>query len=274
MTTAALNGLFNNKKQALKMPALFIGHGSPMNAIDENKFTKALGGIANKIPLPTAILCISAHWMTEGTWITKMDKPKTIHDFYGFPKALFDVQYPAPGSPELAGEIQKLVTDPEIHADTEAWGLDHGTWSVLRHMYPEANIPVMQLSLYMHQPGHYHFKLGQELAKLRERGVLIVGSGNIVHNLRQIRWEADSKPHDWALEFDEWSKQKILQRDFKALQDDVLKTAAGKLAVPTWDHYYPLHYIMGLASREDEIKFEYEEMQNASISMRTLSVGL
>lgn len=274
MTTATLNGLLQNKKQDHKMPALFIGHGSPMNAIQTNAYTKFLGDVVSKIPLPTAILCISAHWMTDGTWVTKMDNPKTIHDFYGFPQPLFDIQYPAPGSPELAADIQKLVSNPVIHADTEEWGLDHGTWAVLRHMYPEANIPVLQLSLNMNKPGEYHFKLGQELAKLRERGVLIVGSGNIVHNLRQIRWESNAKPLDWALEFDEWSKQKILQRDNKALQDDVLKTQAGRLAVPTMDHYYPLHYIMGLASNEDEIKFEYEEIQNASISMRTVSVGM
>ena len=274
MTAAALNGLLQNKKQAQKMPALFIGHGSPMNAIETNNFTRALGDIASKIPRPSAIVCVSAHWMTEGTWITQMERPKTIHDFYGFPQPLFDVQYPAPGSPQLAGEIQTLIGKEKIHADTEAWGLDHGTWSVLRHMYPEANIPVMQLSLYMAQPHDYHFRLGQELAKLRERGVLIVGSGNIVHNLRHIRWEANAKPHDWALEFDEWSKQKILQRDFKALQNEVLNSQAGRLAVPTMDHYYPLHYILGLAAKDDEIKFEYEEMQNASISMRTVSVGL
>lgn len=274
MTAAALNGLLQNKKQVQKMPALFIGHGSPMNAIDTNNFTRALGDISKRIPLPTAILCVSAHWMTEGTWVTKMENPKTIHDFYGFPKPLFDVQYPAPGGPEMADEIQKLVSDSKIHADTEAWGLDHGSWSVLRHMYPEANIPVMQLSLYMSQPSEYHFKLGQELAKLRERGVLIVGSGNIVHNLRKIKWESNATPYDWALEFDEWSKEKIIKRDFKSLQTDVLKTEAGKLAVPTMDHYFPLHYVLGLASRGDDIKFEYEEMQNASISMRTISVGL
>ncbi|MGE3609547.1 MAG: 4,5-DOPA dioxygenase extradiol [Bacteriovoracaceae bacterium] len=259
---------------AQKMPALFIGHGSPMNAIVENNFTRTLQGLGKKIPKPKAILVVSAHWMTEGTWITKMERPKTIHDFYGFPKALFDVQYPTPGSPEIASEIQKLVNDPKIHSDTEAWGLDHGTWSVLRHMYPAANIPVMQLSLYMTQPHEYHFKLGQELAKLRERGVLLIGSGNIVHNLRQIKWDENSTPHAWAVEFDEWCKEKIIKRDFKALQTEVLKTEAGRLSVPTMEHYYPLHYILGSASLDDEIKFEYEEIQNGSISMRTVSIGL
>jgi 4,5-DOPA dioxygenase extradiol len=256
------------------MPALFIGHGSPMNALQVNDFTRTLNKIASRIARPEAILSISAHWMTEGSWVTKMDRPKTIHDFYGFPKSLFDVQYPAPGSPELADEIIGLVSDQKIHADTEAWGLDHGTWSVMRHMYPEANIPVVQLSLHMAQPGAYHFGLGQELAKLRNRGVLIVGSGNIVHNLRVIKWEPNAAPYDWAIEFDEWSKEKIIQRDFMALQQDFLETEAGRMAVPTMEHYLPLLYILGLTSDDDQIKFEYEEIQNASISMRTISIGL
>jgi 4,5-DOPA dioxygenase extradiol len=257
-----------------KMPALFIGHGSPMNAISENSFTHALKSIAQKMTLPKAIVCISAHWMTEGTWVTKMSKPKTIHDFYGFPQALFDVQYSAPGKPELAEDIKNLVSDSKIHSDTEMWGLDHGTWSVLKHMYPKADVPVLQLSLDMAKSPEYHFKLGQELMKLREQGVLIVGSGNIVHNLRQLKWEANAAPYEWALEFDQWTKEKIITRDFKALQTDILKTEMGKLSIPTMDHYYPLLYILGLATSADEIKFEYEEIQNASISMRSFSIGI
>ncbi len=274
MTTKVLEELFVSKKQSHKMPALFIGHGSPMNAIDSNNFTRTLENLSHRIVQPKAILCVSAHWMTEGTWITSMELPKTIHDFYGFPQALFDVQYPAPGDPQLARDIQTLVGEKTIHEDKEAWGLDHGTWSVIRHMYPAANIPVLQLSLYMARPADYHFVLGQQLAQLRERGVLIVGSGNIVHNLRLLKWEAEAKPHEWALEFDQWSKEKILSRDFKSLQEDFQKTEAGRLAVPTLDHYLPLHYILGLAGKDEEIKFEYEEIQNASISMRTVSVGL
>lgn len=274
MTTVGLNALLQNKKQAKKMPALFIGHGSPMNAIQDNDFSRTLEKLGNKLPRPSAVLVVSAHWMTKGTWVTKMESPKTIHDFYGFPEELFNVQYPAPGSPEVADEVQKIVKGTTIHADTHEWGLDHGTWSVLRHIYPEANIPVLQLSLDMTQSHEYHYKLGQELSKLRERGILIVGSGNIVHNLRQIKWGEHAVPYDWALEFDQWSKKKILQRDFKALQADVLNTEAGKLAVPTMDHYFPLHYVLGLVSSNDEINFEYEEMQNASISMRSLSIGL
>ncbi len=260
-------------KKTEKMPALFIGHGSPMNAIETNDFTRMLSQLGKTIPTPEAILCISAHWMTEGSWLTKMDHPKTIHDFYGFPKSLFDVQYPAPGRPDIAGDIQNTVMNPVLHLDTENWGLDHGSWSILRHMYPEANVPVIQLSLDMRHSAEYHFKLGQELSKLRERGILIVGSGNIVHNLRTINWETHSKPLDWALEFDHWAKEKLLKRDFKALQTDFLRTEAGRLSVPTMEHYYPLQYITGLASQSDEIKFEFEEIHNASISMRCFSVG-
>ena len=253
------------------MPALFLGHGSPMNAILDNAFTRRLNELGKEIERPDAILVISAHWMSEGSWITHMEKPKTIHDFYGFPKPLFDIQYPAPGRPEIAEAIQKEILDPKIQLDHEAWGLDHGTWSVLRHMYPEADIPVMQLSIYMTQPPEYHMKLGLELAKLREKGVLIVGSGNIVHNLRRIKWEENASPYEWALEFDEWSNEKLIKRDFKALQNDFLKTESGRLSVPTMEHYYPLLYVLGASTSKDELKFEYEEIQNGSISMRCLN---
>lgn len=279
MTAAKINDLselgelFTKKTRATSMPALFLGHGSPMNAIDDNAFTRSLASLAQKLPRPEAVLCVSAHWMSEGSWITHMEKPKTIHDFYGFPKPLFDVQYPAPGRPDIAQAIKKEIIDPKIHLDHEAWGLDHGTWGVLKHMYPDANIPVMQLSIYMTQPPEYHFKLGQELAKLRDKGILIVGSGNIVHNLRTIKWEKDAAPYDWAIEFDEWSKEKLLKRDFRALQNDVLNFEAGRLSVPTMDHYYPLLYVLGASSGKDELKFEYEEIQNSSISMRCLSFG-
>lgn len=262
-----------NKKDVSIMPALFVGHGSPMNAIEDNSFTKSLTSLGEKIEKPEAILCISAHWMTEGTWITSMEKPKTIHDFYGFPQVLFDIQYPAPGRPDVAEAIRKEIVAPPIHLDNGAWGLDHGTWSILKHMYPKADVPVMQLSLNIGQHPEYHFKLGQELKKLRENGVMILGSGNIVHNLRAIKWERDARPHDWAIEFDEWSKDKLTKRDFKSLQNDFLKTEAGRLSVPTMDHYYPLLYVLGASSPNEELKFEYEEIQNSSISMRAFSFG-
>ncbi len=256
-----------------RMPLLFIGHGSPMNAIDSNEYTKMLTALGLNLPTPKTILVISAHWMTEGSWVTEMANPKTIHDFYGFPQALFDVKYPAPGSPETAKLIQDMTSQPKIHGDKEMWGLDHGTWSVLRHMYPKADIPVLQLSLHMSQPPEYHINLGKQIAKLRDHGVLIVGSGNLVHNLRQIRWEADAKPFDWAVEYDEWLKKKLIDRDFKAVLNDFDKTTAGKLSVPTLDHYYPLHYILGAADDQDQLNFEYEELQNGSISMRSFRIG-
>lgn len=267
-----LEKLVSPKKQGTLMPTIFFGHGSPMNAIQDNAYTRSLSSLGEKLPVPEAILCVSAHWMTRGTWITHMEKPKTIHDFYGFPQPLFDIQYPAPGSPDIAKLVQKEVNEPKIQLN-EDWGLDHGTWAVLKFLYPKANIPVMQLSLDMTQPPEYHFKLGQKLAKLREKGVLIIGSGNIVHNLRTIKWESNAAPYDWAIEYDEWSKEKLLKRDFKALQTDVVKTQAGRLSVPTMDHYYPLLYILGASNIKDEMRFEYEEIQNSSISMRSFSFG-
>jgi len=257
----------------MRAPVLFIGHGSPMNALDDNSFTRSLGRMRGLYPHPKAILCVSAHWMTEGTWVTHMRKPKTIHDFYGFPEELFAIQYPAPGSPEIAEMVSATVTDPKVHADDEMWGLDHGTWSVLRHVFPDAKIPVLQLSIYMAQPPEYHYRIGKQLRKLRDHGILIVGSGNIVHNLRQIRWEADAKPFDWAVEFDEWVKARLEKRDFKALVNDFAKSPSGRLSVPTPDHYYPLLYTLGAMEEGDQLRFEYEGIQNGSISMRALSIG-
>lgn len=259
------------KTQSERAPVLFIGHGSPMNAIANNSFTQTLGHLKNIFPNPKAILCISAHWMTEGTWVTHMKNPKTIHDFHGFPEELFSVQYPAPGSPEMAELVKKTVTDLTVSLDDEMWGLDHGTWSVLRHVFPAANIPVLQLSLHMEKPPEYHYELGEKLRPLRDAGVLIVGSGNVVHNLRKIKWESEATPYDWAIEFDEWIKAKLEARDFDAIINRFDQTEAGKLSVPTNEHYYPLLYTLGAAVPEDKLHFEFEGIQNGSISMRTLS---
>lgn len=259
----------NHTKTEGRMPILFIGHGSPMNAIETNPYTEMLGNLSAKIQKPKAILMVSAHWMTEGTWVLGMDQPKTIHDFYGFPQQLFDVQYPAPGSPETARLVQKTVIDPQINNDLEMWGFDHGAWSVLRHMYPQADVPVLQLSLYMARSPEYHFKIGQQLSNLRNQGVLIIGSGNLVHNLRKMDWTTHAKPHDWAVEFDAWLKSKIESRDFTALNNDYHHSEAGKLSIPTIDHYLPLPYILGAADSKDELRFEFEELHNAAISMRT-----
>ena len=254
------------------MPSLFIGHGNPMNAVRENAFTKCLHQLGQKIPTPKAIICISAHWMTEGSWVTGMKRPETIHDFYGFPQKLFDVQYNAPGAPELATHINAAITHPKINIDNSEWGLDHGTWSVLTHMYPAANIPVLQLSLDMTKPPEYHLDLGRQLRALRSEGVLIIGSGNIVHNLRKIDFADDAAPFDWAVEFDDWVKNRTEARDYKALLNP--SSEAAKLSIPTTEHWLPLLYTLGSAEVTDELKFEYEGIENASISMRCLSFGM
>lgn len=244
-----------------------------MNALADNAFTRSLARLAEEIPKPRAILCVSAHWMTEGTWITHMPRPKTIHDFYGFPRELFDVQYPAPGHSEIAEEIQSHFNQDgsrsKIQLDDEFWGLDHGTWSVLRPMYPLADVPVMQLSLNMAQPGEYHLELGSQLRFLRERGILIVGSGNIVHNLRRIHFEEDAPPYDWAVEFDAWVKDRLIQKDYGSLVSGIERAPNGKLSVPTFDHWYPLLYVLGASEPSDQLRFFYEGIENSSISMRS-----
>ncbi len=257
-----------------RMPVIFIGHGNPMHAIADNAFTQALARLGREIPRPRAILCASAHWMTEGSWITRMAQPRTIHDFYGFPEALFQVQYPAPGSPAIADFIRARIEDPKVHPDDENWGLDHGTWAVLRHMYPEADIPVLQLSIYMEQPAEYHFKLGEQLRPLRDEGILIVGSGNIVHNLRRAVLRGEVAPYDWAVEFDAWVKARLENRDYAALRNDALSTTAGRLSIPSPDHWYPLFYPLGAADDRDALRYEYEGLENGSISMRCFSLGL
>ncbi len=255
------------------LPVLFIGHGSPMNAIANNPYTQTLARIGQEIPKPSAILCISAHWMTEGTWITHMQNPRTIHDFYGFPQALFDIQFPAPGSPMIAELVQKTVRSYDIQLDDELWGFDHGTWSVLRHMYPQNNVPVLQLSINITKPFEFHFELGKELRALREQNILIVGSGNIVHNLRKISWDTHAEPYDWAIEFDEWSKQQILSRNASSLVEHALDAKSGQLSIPTTDHYIPFLYALGASTEKDAIRFEYEGIENASISMRSVRFG-
>lgn len=267
-----INKIFDDQNSE-KMPVLFIGHGSPMNAIDNNEYTRTLSKLGMNLPIPKAILVVSAHWMTEGSWVTEMANPKTIHDFYGFPEVLYDIQYPVPGSPKIAKLVQSMTIQPKIYGDDKSWGLDHGSWSVLRHMYPEAIIPVLQLSLNMAESPVYHIELGKQLAKLRYKGILILGSGNLVHNLAQIRWEPNAKPYDWAIEYDEWLKQKLITGDYNAVLNDFHHSSAGKLSVPTFEHYYPLHYVLGAANDKDELKFEYEELQNGSISMRSFSLS-
>lgn len=256
-----------------RMPVVFIGHGNPMNAVRDTPFTRELGELGKRLPRPKAVLCVSAHWMTEGTWVTHMGRPKTIHDFYGFPQELFDIQYPAPGDPTTAERISKESSHPSIHPDNELWGLDHGTWSVLRHMYPAADVPVLQLSLNLIQGPEFHFALGEKLKYLRREGILIIGSGNIVHNLRRVNFADNARPFDWAIEFDAWVKQRLQEGNYKAIVEDARDTEAGRLSIPTADHWYPLLYTLGAADDDEPLRFEYEGIENASISMRCLSLG-
>ena len=266
---STLQRMVEDTSLTAQMPVLFVGHGNPMNAIEDNSFTQGWAKIVEKIPKPQAILCISAHWLTRGTRVTAMEMPKTIHDFYGFPKALFDVDYPAPGTPQLAKETQKLITRTSVHLDHD-WGLDHGTWSVLVKMYPDANIPVFQLSLDRTKGAPYHYELAKELLELRKKGVLIVGSGNIVHNLRMASFAENPTPYDWAIEFDETAKNLIEKGDHRALIHYDRLGKAAQLAIPTPDHYWPLIYTLALKNKKDQLDFFNEELAFASGSMRSL----
>lgn len=254
------------KKRNEKMPVMFVGHGSPMNAIEENEFTKEWARIGKDMPLPPAIISISAHWLTKGTYVTAMEKPETIHDFYGFPKELFDVEYPAKGNPALANQTKEAIHKAEVLLDKE-WGLDHGTWSVLRRMYPEANIPVIQLSIDYSKKARWHFELAQELAALRNKGVLIMGSGNIVHNLGLVNWKNPEGHYDWAEEINSKFKESIFNNEINKLIDYENFGSSAKLAVPTEDHYFPMLYVMGLKQNNEEIKFFNDKTVLGSVSM-------
>lgn len=252
------------------MPVLFIGHGSPMNAIEHNGFTETLHELSVRLPRPKAVCVVSAHWVTDGTRVLTSAHPRTIHDFYGFPKALYDVKYPAPGAPE---EAAKVASDPEIVPDQE-WGLDHGSWSVLRHMYPRADVPAFQLSLDARRGFKEHLELGREIQSLRERGVLILGSGNIVHNLRRIDWDDPHGAYDWAVEFDARVKAAVDAHDAIALAEpqkwgESLLSAAH----PTVEHYLPLLYCIGSTDEKDSVSYPYEGFDFGSISMRAVLFG-
>lgn len=258
-----------------KMPVLFIGHGSPMNAIEDNIFSKRWQQMGKEIPTPKAVVVVSAHWLTKGTMVTAMPNPKTIHDFGGFPQALFDVQYPAPGSPELATEIQKLITNPAVELDHD-WGLDHGTWSVVKHMYPDADIPVLQLSIDYYKPAAYHYELAKQLLALRKKGVLIIGSGNMVHNLRMVAWDKLNEPEygfDWALEMNDIFKNKISNGFHKELIQYEKLHKSATLAIPTPDHYYPLLYILALQTDNDKVEFFNDKTVGGSLTMTSVKIG-
>jgi 4,5-DOPA dioxygenase extradiol len=258
-----------------RFPVLFIGHGSPMNAIEENEFVNGWRNIGKTIPEPRAILCISAHWETRGTFVTAMEKPRTIHDFGGFPAELFEVQYPAPGSPELAKETKTLIKNTEVGLD-DKWGLDHGCWSVVKHLYPAADIPVIQLSLDYFRPPQFHYDLGRELSLLRKKGVLIIGSGNIVHNLSLVSWDKMEEPgfgYDWAIEANEKMKKFILSDDHKSLINYKLQSRAFNLAIPTPDHFLPLLYSLALKEENERIEIFNDKAVAGSLTMTSIKIG-
>jgi 4,5-DOPA dioxygenase extradiol len=258
-----------------KMPVLFLGHGSPMNAIEENEFVAGFRKVAQQIPKPNAILCVSAHWETRGTFVTAMENPKTIHDFGGFPQALFQVQYPAPGSPELAKITQSLLSKTHVELD-ERWGLDHGAWSVIKHLYPQADIPVVQLSLDFHQTPQNHYDLAQQLQPLREKGVLIIGSGNMVHNLRLLAWDKLNEPEygfDWANEASEKMVKYILDKDHQQLINFRSQGTAFDLSIPTPEHYLPLLYSLALQGKNEEVEVFNQKALAGSLTMTSVKIG-
>ena len=256
--------------QASRLPALFLGHGNPMNAIADNEFTRALGRLAAELPRPEAILVVSAHWLTRGTHILSAAAPRTIHDFGGFPPELYAVEYPAPGAPAKASLVKELL--PEAVLD-DTWGLDHAAWAVLRHMWPAADVPTFELSVDIAAPPAVHWDLGRRLAPLRDEGVLVVGSGNIVHSFAGVNWEPDAKPRPWAEEFDAWVAAALVRRDGDALVDYEAAGRSARLSVPTNDHYLPLLYPAAMATPDDEITFPYVGIEMASMSMRCVRFG-
>ena len=275
MTLNDLKNISDYFPNTEKMPVLFLGHGSPMNAIEENQFVQGFRNISKEIPIPNAILCVSAHWFTNGTFVTAMEMPKTIHDFGGFPPELFAVQYPAKGSPELAKATSELLL-PEIVHEDHSWGLDHGAWSVIRHLYPKADIPVIQLSIDYTKPTQYHFDLAKKLQKLREKGVLIIGSGNIVHNLRMVDFRNINTigyGYDWAIEAREKTNNWLLDGDFQQLIDYQKQGNALQLAIPTPDHYLPLLYTLGLKEKSENLSLFNNELIAGSLSMTSVRIG-
>ena len=253
------------------MPAIFFGHGNPMNALQKNDWTEAWATIGRTMETPRAILCVSAHWYLPATLVTAMAAPRTIHDFGGFPRELFQVQYPAPGDPELAREVQALLKPIDVGLD-HAWGLDHGTWSVLCHVFPNADVPIVQLSIDETQPAAFHFELGKRLAPLRDNGILIAGSGNLVHNLHTYAWGKHMpEPYDWAVRFEATARELMQRGDFEPLINYETLGRDALLSIPTPDHYLPLLYVLGSARANDALSFPVEGVDGGSISMLALS---
>ena len=258
----------------VKMPVLFLGHGSPMNAIEENEFVTSFRQLGKELVRPNAILCISAHWETKGTYVTAMQHPRTIHDFGGFPQTLFDVQYPVPGSPELAQETKAIITKTQVELD-DKWGLDHGAWSVIKHLYPNADIPVIQMSIDYSQPAIYHYELAKEINSLRNKGILIIGSGNMVHNLRKVAWDKlnETYAYDWAIEANEKMKSYILRGDHQKLIHFKSQGTAFDLAIPTPEHYIPLLYTLALKEENENVTLFNDKPVGGSLTMTSVKIG-
>lgn len=258
--------------QETKMPALFLGHGSPMNALENNEFTQGWQALAQSLPRPKAILCISAHWETRGTLVTAMEKPKTIHDFGGFPKELYEVQYPAPGDPALAKETSQLVKKTPVGLDLD-WGFDHGSWSVVKRMFPNADIPMIQMSLDYGNGPQWHYELAKELAVLRTKGILIIGSGNMVHNLRMLNWRNPDESYDWAEEAHSTFTTLIQNGDHQKLINYNALGKSAALAIPTPEHFLPLLYTLGLKEKNDPVRFFNDKTVLGSIAMTSVQIG-
>jgi 4,5-DOPA dioxygenase extradiol len=276
--TMKINQLYNLSQTFTateKMPALFLGHGSPMNAVEENEFVKGFRDVAKSLPTPNAIICISAHWLTKGTAVTAMAMPKTIHDFGGFPPELYQVKYPAAGSPALAEVAQKLLQPTSVTLD-DSWGLDHGAWSVIKHLYPDANIPVIQLSIDYTLSGLQHYELAQKLAALRHKGILIIGSGNIVHNLGLVdfkNFNKDNYGFDWAIEAREFVNDKLRNGNYEALINYNKQSKAMQLAIPTPEHFLPLIYTLGLQEKTDKLSLFNDKLLAGSLSMTSVKLA-
>lgn len=256
-----------------KMPAIFFGHGNPLNAVQENAYTRGWEAVGRSIPAPRAIVAISAHWYTRGTQVTAMGAPRTIHDFGGFPQALYEVQYPAPGDPVLAHQLQKLLRPLEVGLDAE-WGLDHGTWSVLRHVFPLADVPIVQLSIDRKQAPAFHYELGRRLAPLRHDGVLVIGSGNLVHNLHTYAWGRHPvAPFDWAQRFEARARELLLAVEHEPLINYESLGPDALLSVPTPEHYLPLLYVLGLRAEGEPVSFPVEGIEGGSVSMLSVQIG-
>ncbi len=264
--------MLNMPDEKLRMPVVFFGHGNPMNALLETPYSAAWWEIGISVPKPKAILMVSAHWTTRGTAVTAMESPRTIHDFGGFPQALFEVQYPAPGSPALAERVRDLLAPVEVGLD-DSWGLDHGTWSVLVHAFPKADVPVVQLSIDAIQPPEFHYALGKRLAPLRDEGVLIVGSGNVVHNLGILNWAPGAAPFDWAVRFNDRVRDLLTQHDHASLIAYSSMGQDARLSVPTPEHYLPLLYIIAMHEKCEPIDFAVDGIELGSAGMLSLVIG-